>query len=351
MSGDGHIRLGLNLPYVEGSMDGSTPRWADILAMSVAAERVGFDSVWVSDHVGFGDPDGDWSGAWESWTLLSALAATTTRVELGTYVLAMPFRHPALLAKQAETLDEVSGGRLILGIGAGWNDIEFETYGVPVDRRFDRFEDGLRIIAAMLRDGRSDHVGRLLSAPGARLGAHGPRPNGPPIMVGATGPRMLRLTAELADHWNGGMRSIEEVPALLADLAAACADVEREPSSITRSVEVLVRPGPSDGIALEDHEIRGTASEIAAGLTAFADLGIDELQVQLRPNSLAGVEGFAPVIEALRAGRRRSRRLTAPGCARGIDTSRMVTSFDERSNCPEAKPPRCEPVDANSSET
>ncbi len=106
------LQLGLNLPYVDGSMDGRTPRWADIVAMAQAAERIGFDAVWISDHVGFGDPDGDWSGAWESWTLLSALASATVRVQLGTYVLAMPFRNPALLAKQAETLDEVSDGRV-----------------------------------------------------------------------------------------------------------------------------------------------------------------------------------------------------------------------------------------------
>jgi probable F420-dependent oxidoreductase len=296
------LRLGLNLPYVERSMDGATPRWADILTMAVAAERLGFDSVWVSDHVGFGDPDGDWSGAWESMTVLAGLAAVTERVELGTYVLAMPLRNPALLAKQAETLDEISGGRVILGLGAGWNDIEFETYGVPVDRRFDRFEDGLRIITAMLHEGRATHDGRVLSARSAVLAPRGPRPNGLPVMVGAGGPRMLRLTAELADHWNGGMRSIDEVPGLLADLAAACAAVGRDPGSITRSVEVLVRPGEAGTARAEEREIRGTPSAIAAALRDFADLGIDELQVQLRPNSLEGVEAFAPIIEALRAG-------------------------------------------------
>lgn len=295
------LRLGLNLPYVERSMDGATPRWADILAMAVAAERIGFDSVWISDHVGFGDPDDDWSGAWEAWTVLAALAAATTRVELGTYVLAMPFRNPALLAKQAETLDEISGGRLILGLGAGWNDIEFQTYGVPIERRFDRFEDGLRIVTSMLRDGRATHDGSVLSARSAVLAPRGPRPDGLPVMVGATGPRMLRLTAELADHWNGGMRSIDEVPALLAGLDAACGEVGRDPSTITRSVEVLVRPGEPADEPAEEREIRGEPAAIAAELRRFADLGIDELQVQLRPNSLDGVEAFAPVMRALHA--------------------------------------------------
>ena len=292
--------LGLNLPYVDGSMDGRLPRWADIQAMAQAAESVGFDAIWVSDHVGFGDPDGEWSGAWESWTLLSALAASTQRVRLGTYVLAAPLRPPALLAKMAETLDEVSGGRVILGIGAGWNEIEFTSYGVPFDDRFARFEDGLRIITAMLREGRSTHDGATIQTRSARLEPRGPRPNGLPVMVGATGPRMLRLTAELADHWNGGLRSLDEVPALLAALDAACADVGRDPRSLTRSVEVLVRTSAAAADApAEEREIRGEPGAIAAELRRFADLGIDHLQVQLRPNSLEGVTAFAPVIAAL----------------------------------------------------
>jgi probable F420-dependent oxidoreductase len=292
------MTLGLNLPYVEGSMDGRTPRWADLRAMARSGEALGFDAVWVSDHVGFGDPTGTWSGAWESWTVLSALAATTERVELGTYVLAMSFRNPALLAKMAETLDEVSGGRLVLGLGAGWNEIEFTSYGAPFDDRFARFEDGLRIITAMLRDGRSSLDGRTIRTRSARLEPRGPRPAGLPVMVGATGPRMLRLTAELADHWNGGLRSVDEVPALLAGLEDACRAVGRDPASITRSVEVLVRtsaaaPDP----ASEERAITGDVDDIVGALQEYAALGLDHLQVQLRPNSLEGVEAFGPILD------------------------------------------------------
>ena len=295
--------LGLNLPYVEGSMDGLTPRWSDILAMADAAESMGFTAVWVSDHVGFGDPERDWSGAWESWTLLSALAVATRTVELGTYVLAAPFRTPALLAKMAETLDEVSGGRVILGLGAGWNEEEFTSYGIPFDDRFDRFEDALRIITAMLRDGRSTHAGRTITTRSARVKPRGPRPRGLPVMVGATRPRMLRLTAELANHWNAGMRSIGEVPAMLSDLETACHHVGRDPGTLTKSVEVLVRTSAATAETPHDaREVAGTTDVIADGLRAFGDLGIDHLQVQLRPNSLAGVEAFAPVATLLRAG-------------------------------------------------
>lgn len=294
------IKLGLNLPYVEGSMDGRTPRWSDILTMAQMAESIGFDALWVSDHVGFGDPDGEWSGAWESWTLLSALAAATDRVHLGTYVLAMPLRNPALLAKMAETLDEISGGRVILGVGAGWNDPEFTSYGVPFDRRFTRFDDGLRIISAMLRDGRSTHDGGLIQTASARLAPRGPRPHGLPLMVGATGPRMLHLTAELADHWNGGLRSVDEVPALLDALAAACVEVGRDPATLTRSVEVLVCTGAArDDAPSDEREIRGSPADVAGELRRFVDLGLDHLQVQLRPNSIEGVAAFARVLDIL----------------------------------------------------
>ena len=299
------LRLGLNLPYTEGQLDGGTPRWADIRAMATLAEQIGFDAVWVSDHVGFGDPastePGAWHGAWESWTLLAALAEATHRVELGTYVLCTPFRNPALLAKMAETLDEVSGGRLILGLGAGWNEIEFISYGFPFEERFARFEDSLRIIAAMLRTGRATHAGRVEQALRARLEPRGPRPAGPPIMVGAGGPRLLRLTAELADRWNGGLRTLDETRAGLEAVDAACAAVGRDPESLERSVEVLVRPGPArPDVAPEEREIRGSLDEIAAVLEAYQELGIAELQVQLRPNNPAGVEAFGPVLDRFR---------------------------------------------------
>lgn len=154
----------------------------------------------------------------------------------------------------------------------------------------------------MLRHGRSTHDGRTIQTHSARLEPRGPRPVGLPVMVGATGPRMLRLTAELADHWNGGMRTIDQVPALLAALDAPCHDVGRDPATLTRSVDVLVRPSaPLAGTPSADERvITGTADNIAAALSAFGELGIDHLQVQLRPNALAGVEAFAPVIERMR---------------------------------------------------
>ena len=235
-------------------------------------------------------------------------------MRLGTYVSAAPYRNPALLAKMAETLDEVSGGRVILGLGAGWNEPEFAAYGFPWERRFDRFEDGLRIVTSMLRTGRADHEG-LESARGALVRPRGPRPDGLPVMVGASGPRMLRLAAELADEWNAGMRSPAELVPMLAKLDAALEAVGRDPASIRRSAEAMVRPGAGsadartpdtptapDELGNGEHPLTGTPEAVAAGLRRYFDLGCDHIQVQLRPNSLEGVRAFAPVLDALRAG-------------------------------------------------
>ncbi len=308
MTTAGSLSLGLNLPYAEGSMDGATPRWSDVRAMAQAAEDVGFDAVWLSDHVGFGDPNGSWSGAWECWTLLAAIAASTTRLRLGTYVLAMPYRNPALLAKMAETLDEVSGGRVILGVGAGWNRPEFDAFGFPWDHRFDRFEEGLRIVTAMLRQGRADVPGVLERAAGAMVTPRGPRPEGLPVMVGAAGPRMLRLTAELADEWNAGMRTPEALREMTLALDAALAAAGREPNSIGRSAEAMVVIGEAaladddpDQRGSWDAPIRGTSTQIAAGLRRYAALGMNHVQVQLRPNRLESVQAMRSVIEEFRA--------------------------------------------------
>ena len=293
--------LGLDMPFHEGQGGAPVPRWADLRAMAETAEEVGFDVLWVSDHMGFESDDGEWEGAWEAWTLLSALAASTTRVHLGNYVLAVPFRNPAMLAKMAETLDEISGGRVILGIGAGWNEPEFRAFDFPFEDRFDRFEDALRIITSMLRTGRADHEGRVARARGAPIQPRGPRPTGPPVMVGAGGPRMLRLTAELADAWDGGMKLPDDrARDLMRRVDDVCRAAGRDPATLSRSLEALVRTIPADDDTPADHnELRGSADELAATLLRYVPLGIDHLVVTVLPQSAEGVRSFRPVIDEL----------------------------------------------------
>jgi probable F420-dependent oxidoreductase len=299
------LKIGLLLPDTEDQLNGETARWSDLLAMTRAAEAMGFDSVWVTDHF-IHRTETETRGPWECWSLLSALAAVTERVEIGPLVVCTAFRNPALLAKMADTVDEISGGRLILGVGAGWNEPEYRAFGYPFDHRFDRFEEALTIITGLLRDGHIDFAGTYYSARGCELRPRGPRKNGPPIMIGTTGKRMLALTARHADQWNvwyshTGNR-VEGVAPLLAAVDAACAEAGRDPKSLERTVAVMVEVGPHAPSTMSVPPLTGTPEELAASLRAYADAGVSHLQVWLEPNTVAGIEAFAPVLEALDRG-------------------------------------------------
>jgi alkanesulfonate monooxygenase SsuD/methylene tetrahydromethanopterin reductase-like flavin-dependent oxidoreductase (luciferase family) len=182
--------------------NGRCPSYTELRDTARCMEDGGFDALWFADHLLYRRPNLPTMGIWECWTMLSAIAEATHRIQLGTSTVCMSFRNPAVLAKMATTLDEVSGGRLILGLGAGWNEAEYRAFGLPFDRRVDRFEEALRIVVPLLRDGHVDFEGRYYSARDCELAPRGPRPGGPPILIGALQPRMLRLAAQYADIWN-----------------------------------------------------------------------------------------------------------------------------------------------------
>jgi alkanesulfonate monooxygenase SsuD/methylene tetrahydromethanopterin reductase-like flavin-dependent oxidoreductase (luciferase family) len=238
--------------------------------------------------------------------LLAALAAVTERVEVGTLVMCAGFRNPALLAKMADTVDEISGGRLILGLGAGWNEPEYRAFGYPFDHRVDRFEEALTIITGLLRQGHVDFEGTYYQARDCELRPRGPRSGGPPIMIGTTGKRMLGLTAWHADQWNvwyshTGNR-VEGVTSLLADLDAACAEAGRAPQGLERTVAVLAEVGPHAPSTMSVPPLTGSPAALASALRAYAEKGVSHLQVWLEPNTLAGIEAFAAVLETLDRG-------------------------------------------------
>ncbi|MCC6792915.1 MAG: LLM class flavin-dependent oxidoreductase [Thermomicrobiales bacterium] len=296
------LKIGLLLPETEGQMNGETARWPDLLAMTRMAEAVGFDSVWVTDHF-IHRSETETRGPWECWSLLSAIAAVTERVEIGPLVLCAGFRNPALLAKMADTVDEISGGRLILGLGAGWNEPEYRAFGYPFDNRVARFEEALTIISGLLRNGHIDFEGRFYQARDCELRPRGPRPSGPPIMIGTTGKRMLELTAKHADQWNVWFspidNSVEKLETLLGEVDAACAAVGREPTSLERTAAVKVEVGPHAPSTMSVAPLCGTPAELAAQLRAYAAIGVTHLQVWPEPNTVAGIEAFGRVIEEL----------------------------------------------------
>ena len=310
MSVDAVPRLGLVLPEAEREMGGRTARWSDYLAMATTAESMGFDSLWFPDHLLYLDdattePP---QGAWECWSVLAALAASTTRVQLGPLVTASAYRNPALLAKMADTLDEISGGRLILAVGSGWVESEFRMLGLPGDHPVGRFEEALTVICGLLRDGAVDLDGAYYQVRDAELRPRGPRAGGIPIMIGAEGPRMLRLTARFGDAWNVWLASGSNDPGTFASadaaMDAACVDVGRDRATLERTAAILVDPSGGQPIpptlaAGRPQPISGSADEIAAVIRAFGALGVSHLQLVVLPNSVEGIRAMAPVLQAL----------------------------------------------------
>ena len=208
------------LPLSASETDG----WTTIRAMAVAAEEHGLDSVWGADHLIFRDK-GETEGIHESWTLLTAVAAVTSRVEVGPLVLAVPFRNPALTAKMASELDEISGGRLILGLGCGWHQPEFDAFDYPFDHRVSRFEEALAIMLPMLRGESVTFEGRYHAATDAEILPKPIREGGPPVLIAGKQPRMLDLVARHADQWNGAWygdpRNADDLRTRLANLGDA----------------------------------------------------------------------------------------------------------------------------------
>lgn len=307
------LKVGYGLPDAEGMHDGGTARWSDIAAIARRAEEAGFDSLWIQDHLLFRLPQQqqETEGPWESFSLLAALAAVTERVELGTLVTCASFRNPALTAKIVDTIDEISGGRVILGLGAGWHEPEYDAFGYPFDHRVSRFEEALQIIHGLLYDGQIDFDGRYYSARECELRPRGPREQGPPIMLGTTGERMLRITARYADLWNVYFtrtgNSATGIPELRDLVDAACHDVGRDPATLGRTATVYVdltggTPGPSSVNPSGTPALTGSPEEIAQELRAYADEGISHIQIYVEPNTLGGVERLAPVLELLDRG-------------------------------------------------
>ena len=229
---------------------------------------------------------------------MAALAEATERVEIGSIVLCSPFRNPALLAKMADTLDEVSGGRLILGLGAGWHEPEFTAFGYPFDHLVDRFEEALKIIRPLLKDGVVDFQGTYSSATNGELRPRGPRPGGPPLLVASFKPRMLRLTAQYADAWNTAwLGKADGLTERLAAFHAACDEIGRPRGEVEVTVGVNVRyPEAGDEPIDPAKALTGTAAEIAAELRRYEEMGVGHLICGVAPNDEAGVARFAEAV-------------------------------------------------------
>jgi alkanesulfonate monooxygenase SsuD/methylene tetrahydromethanopterin reductase-like flavin-dependent oxidoreductase (luciferase family) len=291
------MRVGVQLPEVERRVP-----WPEYAAMARAAEAAGFDSIWVGDHLLYRDERGE-RGPWEAWTLLAALSAVTERVALGPLVACAAFHPPAVLAKMAATLAEVSGGRFVLGLGAGWNEDEFRAFGLPFDRRVGRFEEAFTVVRRLLAGERVTLLGRHVEVRDAVLL---PAPErAPRIMIGANGPRMLRIALPHVAAWNTWFddygNTAEGFAALDERITAAARDAGRDPAAIERSACVLVglEDGPRERPATVP-PVRGTPERIAAALRELGQAGADEAILVADPITEGSVRALGEALAELR---------------------------------------------------
>jgi len=287
------VRVGLMLPLGDEPAPGVAGNFAEINALAREVEAAGLDSVWLYDHLLMRTGDETPSASWEALTLMSALAGTTRRVTLGTLVACNSFRHPALLARMAHTLAEISGDRVILGVGAGWHEPEYRAFGFPFDHRVDRFAEGLEIIATMLREGVVTLDGRYYQVRDCPLLPRRSAAAPMPILVGARRPRMLRLVARWADAWNTAWYASpdERFAETRAAFRDACAAEGRDPAEIEVTVGMLVGEGermtPRDPAAVAD------------ALAAWRNEGVGHLICWLDPTDAVAVDALTEGVRRL----------------------------------------------------
>jgi probable F420-dependent oxidoreductase len=275
-------KVGVQLPEVERFVP-----WPEYLDLARRAEAVGFDSIWVGDHLIYDLPDGSTRGPYEAWTTLAAIAAVTERVEIGPLVASASFHAPALLAKQAATVDAISTGRLILGLGAGWNRREFDAFGVPYDRRVSRFEEALAIIAPLLREGSTTFHGRFYDVDDCVLDPRPVRDGGPPIMLGSNSPRMLSIGLPVVDSWNVWWSIYDNSVERFAEIKAEVDAVMPEGRSVDGTAAVFVTlPGGQGrlmGEAYDASVTKVTPDDLGDHVRGMADAGATHLQLVLDP--------------------------------------------------------------------
>jgi alkanesulfonate monooxygenase SsuD/methylene tetrahydromethanopterin reductase-like flavin-dependent oxidoreductase (luciferase family) len=271
--------VGIQLPEVERDV-----RWPEIRSIATAAEELGFDSIWVGDHMLYRGDGRSERGPWDVWTQLAALAAATQRVRLGPLVASTAFHPAGLLARMAASIDEVSGGRFVLGLGAGWNEVEFRAFGIPYDRLVSRFEEAFEIVGRLLAGERVTFEGRFQAVEDAVLLP--PPARRVPLMVGGSGPRLLARTLPHVEAWNTWYspygNTIDGFVRLNAEVDEACTRAGREPREVVRSACVFV--AVDGGLGERPHDVPPVSpSGLSEHLRALADAGADEAILVVDP--------------------------------------------------------------------
>ncbi len=299
-------QIGVQLPEVERFVP-----WPELLAMAQAAEAVGFDSIWLGDHLLYDLPDGSVRGPWEVFTSMAALAAVTSRVQIGSLVASLGFHEPAMLAKMAATVDGISGGRLILGVGAGWNQREYDAFGIAYDHRVDRFEEAFGLVRRLLAGETVTHTGKYYTLDHCLVDPPAARPGGPLLMLGSNSPRMLSIGLPHVDQWNVWWTLYGNTPegfaAVVADVRERTVSAGRDPDEVEPTACVYVRVPGGAGREMGDPTmakvapLTGSPEQLAEQLTAFAAVGAAHLQLVVDPITQDSIEWLGQVLALLDA--------------------------------------------------
>jgi alkanesulfonate monooxygenase SsuD/methylene tetrahydromethanopterin reductase-like flavin-dependent oxidoreductase (luciferase family) len=288
------MQIGVMLPLGDTDGPNGMPSFADVAGFARAVEDGGLDSAWLADHFFYRDGDGTTYGIHEAWTWLAGVAAVTERIQLGHLVACTSFRSPALTAKLAVTLDAISNGRFVLGLGCGWHEPEYQAMGLPFDHRVGRFEEALEIITRMLDGEQVTFAGQWYQAEAAVLA---PKPTRHiPILVAARRDRMLALTAARADLWNTAWYGLpsDRLMTTLAAFDAALADAGRTRDDVQLTAGITIRDPEQPPVPEpEGNALAGTVENLARTFDAYAALGFEHLMVGLEPMTIRSVERLA----------------------------------------------------------
>jgi alkanesulfonate monooxygenase SsuD/methylene tetrahydromethanopterin reductase-like flavin-dependent oxidoreductase (luciferase family) len=291
-------KIGVQLPEVERFVP--MPEYLDL---AQRAEAAGFDSVWVGDHLIYDLPDGSTRGPHEAWTTMAAIAAVTEHVEIGPLVASTAFHGPAMLAKLAATVDAISQGRLILGLGAGWNRREFDAFGFPYDRRVSRFTEALTIIERLLREGRTTFHGEFYDVDDCVLDPPPVRDGGPPIMLGSNSPRMLSIGLPVVDAWNVWWSIYDNSPDRFAEVKQQVDEATPDGRQVEATAVVLVTlpdgRGRVMGEVYDAPVATVTPDDLGDHITTMADAGAAHLQLVLDPITAESIDTVGRVLADL----------------------------------------------------
>jgi alkanesulfonate monooxygenase SsuD/methylene tetrahydromethanopterin reductase-like flavin-dependent oxidoreductase (luciferase family) len=299
----GRFEVGFVLVTRHWGPERQLPRWADVREMALRAEALGFDTVWLEDELLWRPSDGTPLGFWDGVSMAGAVAAVTSRIKVGSWVLSALHRNPGIIAKTAETLDEISGGRFVFGLGAGHTAPgQAHSFGLPEDRTSSRFAEAVEVIVPLMREGRADFDGTFHAAHDLPQLPQGPRPNRIPLMLAAQGPNGMRLAAQHADIWScfaENRSDMVEFGPRIPAIEAACTEVGRDPMTIGRSAGVdlhPLEPEPDPNGAW----IGGSPEQMADQLRAMRDGGYTQVALFPTPSTIAAMEAVAPVLGLLR---------------------------------------------------